>query len=221
MSPWLKVEFHCHTVYSRDCLNRLSDLLQRVSKKGIDRIIITDHNTIRGALEAQALDPQRVIVGEEILTDKGELLAAYVKEEIPRGLPALEAIARLRQQGAFISVSHPFDLQRHGWQLNDLEQIAPLVDAIEVFNARCVDDATNTKAMRFAELHGLSGTAGSDAHSLVEVGNATLHLPPFSNADELRQVIGQGKLDAVRARTWMRFSSFYARFYKAIRPSRA
>jgi predicted metal-dependent phosphoesterase TrpH len=221
MSPWLRVEFHCHTVYSRDSLSRIPDLLQRVTKKGIDRIIITDHNSIRGALEAQALDPERVIVGEEILTDKGELLAAYVKEEIPRGLPALEVIDRLRQQGAFISVSHPFDLRRHGWQLNDLEEIAPLVDAIEIFNARCVDDATNTKAMRFAEEHGLGGTAGSDAHSLIEVGNANLLLPPFSNADELRQVIREGKLVAMRSQTWMRFSSFYARFYKAIRSSRA
>jgi predicted metal-dependent phosphoesterase TrpH len=78
-----------------------------------------------------------VIVGEEILTTQGELLAAFVTEEIPARLSPLETIHRLRAQGAFISVSHPFDGHR-GWQLEALLEIAPLVDAVEVFNARCI-----------------------------------------------------------------------------------
>ena len=134
MKSSLRVEFHCHSRYSIDSLNKIPDLLKTAHKRGIDRLVITDHNTIRGVLEAQALDGELVIVGEEIKTTKGELLASFVTDEIPEGLEPLEAIHRLRKQGAFISVSHPFDLQRSGWQLTDLMFILPLVDAIEVFN---------------------------------------------------------------------------------------
>ena len=62
----LKVEFHCHTNASKDSLTRPHDLVEACRRKGIDRVIITDHNTIRGAQAAQALDPQRVIVGEHL-----------------------------------------------------------------------------------------------------------------------------------------------------------
>ena len=142
MNNWLKVEFHCHTLYSKDSANRLAPLLAAARRRGIDRLVITDHNTIQGALAAKVLDPQRVIVGEEVLTDRGELLAAFVREELPRGLPWREAVDRLRAQGAFISVSHPFDLRRHGWQLEHLIELAPYVDAIEVFNSRSYSPIT-------------------------------------------------------------------------------
>ena len=114
MPARLRVEFHTHTIFSKDSLTRPESFLRACRDKGIDRVVVTDHNTTDGALACQRLDPERVIVGEEIMTQKGELLAAFVTEEIPKGLPAPEAIARLREQGAFISVSHPFDARgRH------------------------------------------------------------------------------------------------------------
>ena len=135
----LKVEFHCHTVASKDSLTRPRDLVDTCRRKGIDRVVITDHNTIGGAQAAQSLDPQLVIVGEEIMTTRGEILAAFVREEIPKGLSPTETIQRLKDQGAFISVSHPFDEWREGgWQEADLMEILPHVDAIEVYNSRCM-----------------------------------------------------------------------------------
>ena len=103
------VEFHCHTNFSKDSLTEPVDLVKAARRKGIDRLVITDHNSIGGARAAQALDPELVIVGEEILTTRGEILAAFVKEEIPARLSPQETIKRLKDQGAFISVSHPFD----------------------------------------------------------------------------------------------------------------
>lgn len=50
----------------------------------------------------------------------------------------------------------------------------------------------NRDAARFAASHDFPTVVGSDAHLICEVGNATLELPPFSNASELRQVIRQG-----------------------------
>jgi predicted metal-dependent phosphoesterase TrpH len=183
------LEFHCHTIYSKDSLTRPADLVRVARKKGIDRLVVTDHNSIGGALEAQKLDPELVIVGEEILTTKGELLTAFVREEIPAGLEPLEAIRRLRAQGAFISVSHPFDGHR-GWELADLLEIAPLVDAIEIFNARCIFNQDNQRAADFAREHNLPGTVGSDAHTTHELGRAVSVLEKdFHNAETLKSAL--------------------------------
>ncbi|MEN6410498.1 MAG: PHP domain-containing protein, partial [Anaerolineaceae bacterium] len=82
----MKVEFHCHTIYSKDSLVTPETLLKVCRKRGIDRIVITDHNQIEGALRAYDLDPQRVIPGEEIMTRDGELLAAFVTRRVPPDL---------------------------------------------------------------------------------------------------------------------------------------
>ena len=112
-----RVEFHCHTIFSKDSLTRPRDLVETCRRKGIDRVIVTDHNSIAGAQAAQVLDPELVIVGEEIMTTRGEILAAFVQDEIPAGLSPQETIHRLKEQGAFISVSHPFDkLRSGGWK---------------------------------------------------------------------------------------------------------
>ena len=186
----LTVEFHCHTAHSTDSLTTPQALLEDCRRKQIDRLVVTDHNNITGALEAQQLDPLRFIVGEEIRTKSGELLAFFVKEAVPRGLAPLAAIERLRSQGAFISVSHPMDRWR-GWQLPDLLEILPYIDALETFNARCIWPGWNKEAQLFAREHDLPGTSGSDAHTLAEVGRATMLVEDFADAEGLRQVIRQ------------------------------
>ncbi|NTV35626.1 MAG: PHP domain-containing protein, partial [Anaerolineaceae bacterium] len=133
-----KIDFHSHTRFSKDSLAEISQLIEKANKIGLDKIIVTDHNTIVGALIAQEMFPDKIIVGEEILTTRGELLACFLTREVPKGLEPAEAIRQLKEQGAFISVSHPFDLARHGWLPQDLDAIINDVDAIEVFNARCL-----------------------------------------------------------------------------------
>lgn len=210
MHPW-KVEFHCHTVYSADSMNTIPLLLRTARQRGLTRLIVTDHNNIRGALAAKQADPELVIVGEEILTQKGELLAAFVSEEVPPLLPPMEAIRRLKDQGAFISVSHPFDIRRNGWAPGDLAEIMPHVDAIEVFNARSFSPAYNDLAIQFAQRNDLAGTVGSDAHAWFEIGRAVLALPPFHNAEELRAVIRQGELVGGMSSPLVHLSSSLAR----------
>ena len=218
MEQVLKVEFHCHSNASRDSLNRVEDLVRTAHERGIDRLMITDHNTIKGALEAKRLDPELVIVSEEILTLDGELLAYFLTDEIPQGLLPEDAIRLLRQQGAFISVPHPFDRRRHGWALDDLLRIAPLVDAIEVFNSRSQITWINNLAAEFALQHNLAGTVGSDAHTLQEVGRSTLSLPYFAGAEGLRQVIRQGKAETRLSSPFIHLTSTYARYYKKLFP---
>ena len=205
------VEFHCHTNASKDSLTLPEALVARARRKGLGRVIITDHNSIAGARLAQALDPEFVIVGEEIMTTKGEILAAFVREEIPAGLPPSEVIQRLREQGAFISVSHPYDTMRSGgWKEPDLLEILPLVDAIEVYNSRCMRPSFNRKARQFAEKHNIPGTVGSDAHAAFEVGRSVLRLESFADADGLRKVIRSGEPVTRWSPPWFHFTSRYA-----------
>ena len=207
----IRVEFHCHTSYSKDCLTSPRRLVAACSSKGIDRVMVTDHNTIAGALRAQALDPARVIVGEEIMTSHGELLAAFVTREVPPGLAPLTAIERLREQGAFVSVAHPFDRSRAGsWQESDLLGILELVDAIEVFNSRCISNAFNRRAQEFAEQHGLAGTVGSDAHTTFELGRSNLLMEPFEDAAGLRRAIPQAIAHTKWTPPWIHLTSRYA-----------
>ncbi len=211
----LNVEFHSHTIYSKDSLTTLEAALSASQRKNIDRLVITDHNTTEGARKAYQMAPERVIVGEEIMTRKGELLAAYVSEEVPKGLEPQDAITRLRAQGAFISVSHPFDSWRSGhWRTADLLAILPLVDAIETYNARCLLPGFNHRAQVFARQHGLHGTAGSDAHAASEIGHATLFLPDFHDAESLRVAVRQGQIRGSLSGFWVHLLSTYARWYK-------
>jgi hypothetical protein len=212
----ISIEFHCHTRFSKDSLLPPEKLVDTCRRKGLSRVVVTDHNSIAGARQAQAYAPDLVIVGEEIMTTQGELLAAFVREEIPRGLPPQEAIARLREQGAFISVSHPFDQLRNGhWQPEHLTAILPLVDAIETFNARCMSADFNRRAQEFAVKMGIPGTAGSDAHAAFELGRARMHLPDFSDAEGLCGVIAQARFQARLSSPFVHFTSRYAVWKKA------
>jgi predicted metal-dependent phosphoesterase TrpH len=190
----LKVEFHCHTLYSEDSLTRPKELVEACQKKRIDRVIVTDHNAIQGALEAKRLDPERVIV----------------IEEIPQGLTPLEAIQRLKDQGAFISVSHPFDRMRSPWGEAGLLEILPHIDAIETFNARCLWPGFNWNAQAFARRHALPGTSGSDAHIVSELGAATLLLENFADADDLRKAMRKARPQNSLSAPWVHFASWKA-----------
>jgi len=214
----MKVEFHCHTVYSKDSLMAPESLLARCRQRGIDRVVVTDHNTIRGAARAKELDPERVIIGEEIMTTGGELLAAFVLEEVPAGLHPQAAIDRLRQQGAFISVSHPFDRFREGsWRRRDLLRILPEVDAIEVYNSRCWLPAFNQTAMAFAKEHQMAGTVGSDAHAAFELGRSVLLIDRFDDAGQLRVALRSATSILAWSPPWFHMASRYATAVKRIR----
>ena len=212
-----RVEFHCHTVYSKDSLTKPRDLVDSARQIGLDRLIVTDHNSMGGAFACKEIDPELVILGEEIMTTRGELLASFMTEEIPHSLSPMEAIQRLREQGAFISVSHPMDPHR-GWKKEDLLEIIPHVDAIETFNSRCMSAIYNEAALAFAKEHDIPGTVGSDAHVTRELGRAILELPAFNNGDELRAVIRDGRPVVKLSSPAIHFTSRYAVFKKKLFP---
>ncbi|GAB4540844.1 MAG: PHP domain-containing protein [Anaerolineales bacterium] len=197
------IDFHSHTLASKDSLTRPADLIRAARRNGLDRLVVTDHNSIAGARAAFELDPQLIIVGEEIMTTQGEILAAFVREEVPALLSPQETILRLRAQGAFVSVSHPFDEWRKGgWGEKNLLEILPLVDAIEVFNSRCMLARFNQRAKEFAARHNVPVTVGSDAHAAFEAGRAALRVDSFEDADSLRRALGSASVAAARSSSW-------------------
>jgi predicted metal-dependent phosphoesterase TrpH len=125
MSDLVKAEFHCHSIYSSDSLTSLEALIREARKIGIQRLAITDHSNLEGALIAKKMDPELIVVGEEVKTDRGEILAYYLTEKLPKGIKPEEAFKRLKDQGAFISLSHPFDTKREHWSEEEIERFLP------------------------------------------------------------------------------------------------
>lgn len=216
----LKVDFHTHTYRSKDSITTIDELIQAARSSGIDRVVVTDHNTLAGAREAYTAAPDLVIMGEEVQTTEGELLAAFVSIEVPYGLEPVEALKRLRDQGAFVSVSHPFDPHRSGWKAETLEWIATQVDAIEIFNARVIRPGHNQLAQQFAEIHKLAGTAGSDGHHPSEIGRVYSVLPDFNDADSLRAAIRSAQVIGSLSSPLVHLYSTRAKIIKAFRSQR-
>lgn len=215
----IRAEFHCHTIYSHDSLVELDTLLKACDERGIDKIAITDHGSMRGAFKAHKMAPDRVILGEEIKTPEGEILGYFMTEEIPQGLQAVDVVRRLCDQGAFISLAHPFDPFRSWWTENTLDQILPYIDGLEVFNARCRRDEYNQKAYAFALEHGKALMAGSDAHALSELGKASMTMPWFDDAEELRKAAREATISGELSGLYVHMISTFAKVAKKFSPS--
>jgi predicted metal-dependent phosphoesterase TrpH len=173
-APRAFVDLHCHTRFSFDSLASPRSVVRAAASRGLTHLAITDHDRIDGALEARdhAPDGLTVIVGEEIRTADGDLIAAFLERPIAPGMPAAETIAAVREQGGLVGIPHPFDRFR-GSLLRDarMASLAPLVDWVEAYNARLLGGGNDTAA-EFAIANGLPGIAVSDAHSVLEVGVA-------------------------------------------------
>ena len=167
------IDLHCHTNASFDCLAEA--VVRAAARRGLTHLAITDHDRIEGALRARdaAPDGLTVIVGEEVRTADGDLIALFLDRAVAPGRPALETIAEVRAQGGLVGIPHPFDRYR-GSMLKDpgLEAVGGLVDWVEAHNARVVGGSANDRAAAFAGELGLPGVAVSDAHSVLEVGVA-------------------------------------------------
>ncbi|MEJ2547421.1 MAG: PHP domain-containing protein, partial [Gemmatimonadota bacterium] len=66
MTDRTSVDLHAHTCWSTDASTTPAELVERAAEEGIGRIAVTDHGEIEGAFRARAIEPDRVIVGEEI-----------------------------------------------------------------------------------------------------------------------------------------------------------
>jgi predicted metal-dependent phosphoesterase TrpH len=202
------VDLHCHTSASFDSLATPGAVVRAAAARGLTHLAITDHDRIEGALEAReraAVDAPEltVIVGQEIRTTAGDLIALFLREVVPPGLSPSAAIAAVRGQGGLVGIAHPFDRFRGSvgrGEADALEAVAGAVDWIETWNARLMFGDGNGRAADLAGRLGVPGVAVSDAHTTIEVGIAsTILAGDASTADGLRAALG-GRLELVTGR---------------------
>ncbi|MFC1947555.1 PHP domain-containing protein [Chloroflexota bacterium] len=214
----MKADFHIHTRYSMDCEMELEDIIERCQKMEIDCIAITDHGTVEGALKMQEIAPFKVIVGEEILTDYGEIMGMFLQETIPSNISVNEAISRIKDQGGLVCLPHPFDpLRGLTMDLEEVDKLAPSFDIVEVFNARSPINSTADKALDYALRHEIPATAGSDSHTLGEIGRTFVEIDDFDTPDQLIEVLQNGRISQHKASIFVHIFSTITKIKRKLR----
>lgn len=220
MAELVRVDMHVHTRSSPDSLNPPGGILAAMNAKGIGRVVICDHNRLDGALRLRDRAPDRVLVGEEVKTREGpDVIGIFLTEEIPRGTPVRETCQRIREQGGVVYMPHPFDTRRSGAG-NLLDELAELVDVVEAHNARTFRLELNQRGEEWAVGAGKLLGAGSDAHTLAEIGAAFVEVPPFEpNRESFLRALGAGRVAGRGTSSPMvALSSTYAKVRKLILP---
>jgi predicted metal-dependent phosphoesterase TrpH len=212
----LKGDFHIHTRYSMDCHNELEEIIARCQEVGINCIAIADHDATEGAFKMKEIAPFRVVVAEEVLTPSGEVMGLFLREHIASGPPIEKVIDAIHDQGGLVNIPHPFDplrglrLNEEGWQ-----RIIGKVDILEVFNARCPFGRPEARARTYAREHGLPAIAGSDAHSIGEIGNTIVELEDFNTPQEFLESLKKAKINGRRSSLFVHFHSTWSKIRNA------
>jgi hypothetical protein len=192
-------------------------IVARCLKLGIDCIAVADHNTIAGALKLREIAPFKVIIAEEVLTPVGEIMGLFLSEAVPRGLSPQETISRIRGQGGLVGIPHPFG-RSLPWNINPLTstEILSRIDIIETFNSRTPFSNSNAKAWKLAKEHGKAASAGSDAHTIREIGRAYVEMPEFDGPDDFLNSLAQGKIFGQKSSYLAHFTSTWAKMRRYI-----
>ena len=176
-----RADLHMHSTYS-DGLGTIEQILHHVQyNTRLDVIAITDHDMVEGALRARDLWLKGsyrfdFIVGEEITTNEGHLLALFIEQPIRPYLSMKRSIDLVHEQGGLAVVAHPLNrFFRHSCQRDVLDQIHASsdtwLDGIETWNASFCGVYGNRIAMRMnREVYGWPEVGNSDAHTLSAIG---------------------------------------------------
>jgi predicted metal-dependent phosphoesterase TrpH len=163
--------------------------VEAARRKKLDVLCITDHNTINGAIIAKkhAIGVE-VVIGEEISSADGEILALFIQEEIKPMCSAPETIDLIHEQGGIAVAAHPFSPQcpSLGKKIHNLK-----LDGVEVFNAYHRDAYSNLMAQTLSPVK-LASLGSSDAHSIDMIGNGYT-IFEGRTSEELRKSILNGK----------------------------
>jgi predicted metal-dependent phosphoesterase TrpH len=167
----VKLDLHVHSQYSPDSRSSVDAIVSKAYDIGLDGIAITDHNTVRGSLEAEKVVKDLnldliVIPGMELSTKNGHLLVLGIRRELPSGLSIDETIKMAKELGATIIVPHPFQIFRNGIRALKGKDI----DAIESFNSKYIFGISNFIAKTIAKRRQIGVTGGSDSHKVETIG---------------------------------------------------
>lgn len=195
-----------------DSKSSLEDIIARCVELNINCIALADHGTAEGAIKMQAMAPFKVIIAEEVLTPEGEIMGMFLKETIKSGQPLDDVIELIKAQGGLVCAQHPYDiLLRPGFGNKVLKRIADKIDLVEVFNARSPLALSSRQSLAFARKHSLPGSAGSDAHTIPEIGNAYVEMTDFSDKDSFLKALEAGKICGHPASPFVHFNGLTRR----------
>jgi len=186
----VKADLHVHTIYSRDSLITLKDLVFYAKKRGLTAVAITDHDQVEGALKIAKETDFLIISGTEVSSLNGHIVALNVQEVIPKGLSADETVDQIHEAGGIAVACHPFALFKGSLGKHANAKF----DAVETINAsafpfgRCV-----RKANQIAERFRRPKVAGTDAHHCKAIGYAYTLIDAEPNADAILKAIVNGQ----------------------------
>jgi predicted metal-dependent phosphoesterase TrpH len=197
-----RADLQIHTSYG-DGMASAREIFDRVEQHGLlDVVAVTDHDDVRGALEARKVHARgdyhfELVTGIEVTTRSGHLLALWVDEPIPSLRPLDWTVAAIHRSGGVAVIPHPFSPLTRSIGRRSLErllgkhddEVRP--DGIEVANQTLAGRLTGPRAYALNREHyRLAETGGSDAHFIEHVGSAFTLFPGRTSA-ELRQAIEQ------------------------------
>ncbi len=195
----ISIDFHIHSAVSKDSNLSPKIIPLYMKKLGYQAVGIVDHNSNKGALVARKYAPKKflVLVGQEIKTPQGEIIV-FGSEKVLKG-SMFEIIEKAREENFLTMLPHPFDFVRKSSLVRkvdekDLKEIIRKIDTIEAFNARTFLNFSNSRAKLFAKLMKKSMVAGSDAHTLGELGNTKNFLHTSLEKDSIFESVRSGKI---------------------------
>jgi predicted metal-dependent phosphoesterase TrpH len=200
-----KADLHIHTTHSKDATTTVRGVLKQASLIGLDVIAITDHDEIRGSLEARELASQynvEVVTGVEVGTREGHLLALYVDRPMPKGLPLIDTLVRIGDFGGIAIAPHPINHLPGSMSMESVvaaiadEKAQKVLKGIEVYNMG--HEIFNKDAQKFSLFLPLSKVAASDSHVFWTVGVGHTEFPGRTAMD-LRAALEDFKTLAVPA----------------------
>ena len=176
----MRVDLHLHSHYSHDGQSSLQQLIDRCRELRFERIGLTDHNTVEGALELARIAPDLAIVGEEAKTREGEVIGLFITKRLPPYLRPEETMDLVHEMGGLTYVPHPFDRNRSHFSPERIVALADRIDIIEVYNPWCDANANKAAAKMAADLDKVTAT-GSDSHSASELGRSWMEMEDYSD----------------------------------------
>ena len=217
----VRIDLHVHTLHSHDSAAPVSSVLRRCRDSGLGLVAVTDHDNIRGGLEArESAAGFPVIVGEEIKSSKGDIIGLFLEKPVPARLTPQETVKRVKDQGGLVGIPHPFDrLRPTAMGAKALQEIVPWVDFLEGYNAHTFLSRDNSRGVEFAAAHSLPVVACSDSHSALELGRTYTEVPAGNleaTPEGLMRAIRVGTCVGRRPNPLLLLAPVYAKLQKLV-----
>lgn len=210
----MKIDMHCHVKEgSIDSKIPIEQYITRLKEKGIDGMMVTDHDTYNGYrywkenIKDKKYQDFVVLKGIEYDTlDAGHILIIMPPEvkmrllEL-RGLPISLLIDFVHHHGGICGPAHPCGEKYMSFTNTKRFQKSPELmekfDFVEVFNA-CEPKVSNEGARLLAEKYGKPGVGGSDAHryECIGMGYTVLEEPVRNELDLILQIRKKAQIGA-------------------------